>query len=33
MSRWWLWPVVIMVVLVVGSAVVLILAHNIPTYR
>jgi hypothetical protein len=24
---------VIMVVLVVGSAVVLILAHNIPTYR
>jgi hypothetical protein len=33
LSRWWFWPVVIAAVLVMASAVTLILAHNIPTYR
>jgi hypothetical protein len=33
MNRWWFWPVVIFAVLVVGSAVTLMIAHNIPTYR
>jgi hypothetical protein len=33
MSRWWFWPVVIFALLVIASAVTLMAAHNIPTYR